>query len=278
MNTQSKGYFYIILSAICFATGGLLIKINTWSPMTIGGVRSLLAIPVFYFYFKHLGHKFKLNKAVVLGALANTGMGTLFVIANKLTSAANAIVLQFTMPIYIIVLMWILWKIMPDRVSIVTSVVSFIGILFFFFDSITPTGMLGNILALLSGIMYAIVFLLKKMQDADFESSALLSFAFNFVIGLPFLLSETSLSATNISSILLLGIVQTALAYVFLSRGLDTVSPIGAALTSMIEPILNPILVACFYKETIGPISLAGAVIVLASATVYNLSCAKKKS
>ena len=74
MNLQKKGYLYIILSAVCFATGGLLIKLNTWSAMTISGIRSVLAIPIFFVFFHRLGHKFKLNSVVVLGALANSGM------------------------------------------------------------------------------------------------------------------------------------------------------------------------------------------------------------
>lgn len=270
MTQQNKGYLYIILSAICFATGGLLIKINSWSPMTISAVRSIFAIPVFYLYYKRRGHVFRFNLIVLLGALANSGMSTTFVIANKLTTAANTIVLQFTMPIYIILLLWIFWKKKPDLVSVLTSLFAFIGILFFFFDRISMSGMIGNILALVSGLLYAIVFLIKKIPNADFESSALLSFAINFLIGIPFIMKETVLSSTNIVSVLLLGIVQIGFAYIFLSRGLDYVSPIGAALTSMIEPILNPILVAVFYKETIGLYSLIGAVIILISATAYN--------
>jgi drug/metabolite transporter (DMT)-like permease len=265
------GYFFVLLSAICFATGGLLIKINSWSPMTISGIRSLFAMPVFYLYFKNAGHAFKWNRTVLLGALANSGMSTTFVIANKLTSAANSIVLQFTMPIYIILLLWIFWKQKPDRVSVVAAAFSFVGVLFFFFDRISMSGMIGNVIALLSGFLYAIVFLIKKIPDSDFEASALLSFAINFVIGLPFCLRETDMSCTNLVSALLLGIVQVGMAYIFLARGLDTVPPTAAALTSMIEPVLNPILVAAFYGETIGPVSLVGAAIVLISSVVYQL-------
>ena len=69
----------------------------------------------------------------------------------------------------------------------------------------------------------------------------------------------------------LLGIVQFGLSYIFLSKGLDRVSPVTASLTSTIEPILNPILVAIFFEEKIGMLSLVGAVLVIGAATVYNL-------
>lgn len=275
MKTTNKGYLFVLLSALCFATGGILIKINSWSSMTINGIRCIFALMVFYPYFKSVGHQFKINKTIILGAIANTGMCVTFVTANKMTTAANAIVLQFTLPIYIILLLWIFWKKKPDRVSVLTASLSFIGILCFFFDHLSMTGMIGNILALVSGFLYAIVFLIKKMPNADFESSAVLSFAINFVIGLPFFLREGSYSATNIVSVILLGIVQIGLAYVFLAKGLDTVPPMAASLISMAEPVINPILVAVFFHETIGWISLIGAVIVLGSATYYSLYTSK---
>lgn len=275
MNQQQKGYVYVLLSAVCFATGGILIKINSWSSMTINGLRSIFAFVIFFLFFRRLGHKFTFNKSVLLGALANTGMSATFVLANKLTSAANAIVLQFTLPIYIIFLLWIFWKKKPDRLSVLTAAASFVGILFFFFDNLTTTGMIGNLLALLSGFLYAIVFLIKKMPHADFESSALWSFALNFIIGIPFYFQESTITSTNIISVLLLGFVQIGLAYIFLSKGLDFVPPVGASLISMVEPILNPILVAVFYGETIGGISFIGAVIVLLSAATYNVMSAK---
>lgn len=275
MNRSQKGYLFVLLSALCFATGGILIKINSWSSMSINGVRCIFALMIFYPYFKSIGHSFRINRTVIFGALANTGMCITFVTANKLTTAANAIVLQFTLPIYIILLLWIFWKKKPDKVSVLTAVISFIGILCFFFDNLSTTGMVGNLLALASGFLYAIVFLIKKMPNADFESSAVLSFAINFVIGLPFFLREGSYPATNIISVILLGIVQIGLAYVFLAKGLDTVPPMAASLISMAEPIINPILVAIFYHETIGWMSFIGAIIVLGSATYYSLYTSK---
>ncbi|MGN0426295.1 MAG: DMT family transporter [Agathobacter sp.] len=275
MNHRKKGYLFVLLSALCFATGGLLIKINSWSSMTINGVRSLFALLIFYPYFRSIGHKFCINKMIIIGALANTGMCFSFVAATKLTTAANAIVLQFTLPIYIILMLWIFWKKRPDRVSVLTALFSFIGILFFFFDNLTTSGMVGNLLALLSGFLYAIVFLIKKIPNADFESSAVLSFALNFIIAIPFYVQETSFTTTNVISALLLGLVQTGLAFVFLAKGLDHVPPVAASLISMVEPIVNPILVAAFYGETIGLISIFGAIVVLGSATFYSIYSSK---
>ena len=271
MTAQQKGFIYTALSAVCFATGGLLIKLNTWSSMSINGMRSFFAFFIFLLYMKLTKHQFKFNWKVLLGVVANSMMGITFIMANKMTTAANAIVLQFTLPIYIMLLAWIFQKKKPDKVSVISGMISLVGIMFFFFESLSLGGMTGNVLALVSGFFYAIVFLIKQIPDSDFESSAIISFVLNFVIGIPFILQETDWSVMNLSTGVLQGIVQIGLAYIFLNVALDKVPPVGASLISMIEPILNPVLVAIFYGEKIGKISFVGAIIVLASALFYNL-------
>ena len=271
MTAQQKGFIYTALSAVCFATGGLLIKLNTWSSMSINGMRSFFAFFIFLLYMKLTKHQFKFNWKVLLGVVANSMMGITFIMANKMTTAANAIVLQFTLPIYIMLLAWIFQKKKPDKVSVISGMISLVGIMFFFFESLSLGGMTGNILALVSGFFYAIVFLIKQIPDSDFESSAIISFVLNFVIGIPFILQETDWGIMNLSTGVLQGVVQIGLAYIFLNVALDKVPPVGASLISMIEPILNPVLVAIFYGEKIGKISFVGAIIVLASALFYNL-------
>ena len=145
------------------------------------------------------------------------------------------------------------------------------GIFCFFYESLSTGGMAGNLLAILSGFTYAGVFLIKKMPGGDFESSLLVSNVISTVIGIPFFVKESVFSPTIWVCMVLLGIVQFGLSYIFLSKGLDRVSPVTASLTSTIEPILNPILVAIFFEEKIGMLSLVGAVLVIGAATVYNL-------
>lgn len=270
------GVLYVVLSAICFATGGVLIKSVSWSSVCINGVRCLFALPMMLGFMKITRHKFVFNKAVLFGAVANLAMSLTFVSATKLTTAANAIVLQFTMPAFLIVFLLLFWKQKPDALQLITVFASFVGILFFFYESLSGGGMLGNILAVISGAFYAVVFLLKKIPDADFESSVVLSYIASFLICIPFLFRETDFGAGNLLGVLALGIVQIGCAYIFLTLGLSSVQPVAASLISMIEPVLNPIMVALVLGETIGWISLCGAVIVLGSATVYNVINARR--
>lgn len=272
-----KGTIYVLLSAICFSIGGVLIKVIPWSSMAISGTRCVFAFLVVLLYELRQGKKFVFNKMVFFGAVLNFVMGVTFVMATKMTTAANAIVLQFTAPVFLILYLWFFYREKPKKDAVATCVLVLCGIFCFFYESLGGGGMAGNLLAILSGMAYAAVFLIKRFPDGDFESSLLLAYVFSAATGLPFLARETDFSPAIWVGIILLGAVQFGLSYIFLSKGLDLVSPVTASLTSTLEPILNPILVAVFYGETIGGLSVLGAALVVGAAGAYNLREAKGK-
>ena len=269
------GTIYVLLSAICFSTGGVLIKSIPWNSFSISLARSVLSLIVIILYQKSQGRKFVFNKMVLFGAMCNCIMAVTFVMATKMTTAANAIVLQFTEPVFLILIVWLVYKQKPKKDAVLTCLLVLLGIVCFFFESLSAGGMAGNLLAILSGFSYSGVFLIKKFPGGDFESSLIVSHVISILIGIPFFMKETVFTPTVWVYVVALGIVQFGLSYIFLSKGLDRVSPVTASLTSTIEPILNPVLVAIFCGETIGSLSIVGAVLVIGSATVYNLKQAR---
>ena len=98
ISQQNKGNLYILLTAILWSTGGILIKYIPGNAMMINGARSLIASLFFWIFKKRI--KIKVNKKIVAAAMCLVFTNLLFVIANKLTTAANAIVLQYTAPAY----------------------------------------------------------------------------------------------------------------------------------------------------------------------------------
>lgn len=132
-------------------------------------------------------------------------------------------------------------------------------------------GMLGNALALLSGLTYAGIFMLNDMPDSDAISSVFWGDVISALIGVPFIFKETDFSFIPIFSLLILGIFQVAVAYILLTIGLRTTPSVTASLVSGIEPILNPILVAIFYQEHVGKFALIGAAIVIIGVVGYNV-------
>ena len=270
-NKNSIGIYMVLMAAALFSMGGLCIKMVPWSPLAINGARSLISVMVLATYLKIIKHKIVINPAVLFGAVCMTGTTSLYCAANKLTTAANAIVLQFTAPVFVILLMWALKNEKPKKVDILACVVVFSGIICFFVDGLLIGNMLGNIIAVLSGVCYAGVFMMNSFEKSDAISSVFLGHALSAVTGIGFVFRETDFGTQAITGILLLGVFQMAIAYIFMSKGLEQVSAITASLTTAIEPILNPLLVAFFWGEMISPLSLVGAVIVIVGVIWYNL-------
>ena len=270
-NNQSKGIFYVLMAAVLFSIGGLCIKLVPWSPLAINGVRNLISVIIIGAYLKATHHKLIINPAVLFGAVCLAGTTTLYCMANKLTTAANTIVLQFTAPVFVIFFMWLFFKQRPKRLDIITSVIVFAGIVCFFVDGLASGNMLGNVLAVLSGVSYAGVFMMNSFETSDSLSSIFLGQAICAVTSIWFIFGETDFGVTAIGGILALGVFQLALAYIFMAKGLDEVPAVTASLTTAIEPILNPLLVAVFYHETVTPLSFVGAVIVVAAVVGYNV-------
>ena len=276
MTQEQRGTLFVALSAALYSIGGLCIKLIPWNGMSINGGRTAIALVVIGAYLIAARHPLRFNGWVLLGALSVFGTNALFSVANKLTTAANAIVLQFTVPIFVMLFSLLFFHRRPGRLDLAACAVVFGGIVFFFLDSLTMGGGFGNFLALLSGITYAGVFLMNDLPGADAISSVFWGDVISACTGLPFLLQETEFSSNALVSLVVLGTFQVGLAYVCLCIGLRTTPPVTASLISGIEPVLNPILVALFYGEKMGTFALVGAAIVIGGVLVYNVLRARE--
>ena len=271
MTKKQVGTLCVFIAAVLYSLGGLCIKVIPWNGLSINSARNIVALVVVGGYLILTHHKLRLNRWILLGAICVCGTNVLFSVANKLTTAANTIVLQFTAPIFVILLGIVFWKRRPQKLDMIACALVLFGVVFFFVDSLESGGMLGNVLALLSGLSYAGVFLLNDLPDADPISSVFWGDLISVFVGLPLLLQQTVFTPVILVSIVVLGAFQVGLAYVLMCIGLKTTPPVTASLISGIEPVLNPLLVAAFYREAVGPIALVGAVIVIVSVVGYNV-------
>ena len=270
-NMKSLGTAAVLAASLCFSTGGLLMKIVPWNPLAINGVRNVIAAVVIGLYILALHHKLKFNFTVLVGAISMAGVTTLFSIANKLTTAGNTIILQYTAPIWIVILMFLIFGEKPDRTALISILIVLVGILCFFFEALSTGKWLGDLCALMSGIFYAGVFMLNSFEKGDALSSVFFGQIACGVFLSPLVVHETDFSAPVLISVFLLGAVQVGIAYIFFTFGTKYTDPVTASIINALEPILNPILVAVFYGEMLGRISIVGAVIVLCGILYYNL-------
>ena len=269
--SRRTGTLCVFLASLLYSIGGLCIKVIPWNGMSINSGRTLIALVVIGGYLAVIRHKPRFNRWIFLGAVCTFGTNTLYSVANKLTTAANTIVLQFTAPIFVIVFSALFWKRRPKKLDIAACAVVFGGVLFFFLDSLEAGGAVGNVLAVLSGAAYGGVFLLNDFPDSDAISSVFWGDVMSALTGLPFLVRETDFSSTALTSLVILGVFQVAVAYILLTNGLRTTPAVTASLVSGIEPVLNPLLGAVFYGEQVGRFALVGAAIVICGVVGYNV-------
>ncbi|MCF2660985.1 DMT family transporter [Pseudoflavonifractor phocaeensis] len=271
MDQSRRGTLFVAAAAVLYSIGGLCIKVIPWNGMSINGGRTAIALLVIGGYMALSRQRLKCNRWVFLGALSVFATNALFSVANKLTTAANAIVLQFTVPIFVMLFSALFFRKKPGKLDLAACAVIFGGVLCFFLDSLSMGGGLGNLLALLSGVSYAGVFLINDTPGGDAISSVFWGDVLSALAGLPFLLRETQFTTVALISLVVLGIFQVGAAYVCLCIGLKTTPPVTASLISGIEPVLNPILVALFYGEQVGGFALLGAGVVIVGVVGYNV-------
>ncbi len=272
MDTKQKlGPILMLMASLCFAGGGAALKMIPWNALAINGARNLIAVGVFAIYMLVTKHRLKVNGTVLLGAVSMFGVTTMFVIANKLTTAGNAIILQFTCPVWIILMMFLFFHQRPDKFQICTIFVVFGGILCFFYDSISGGSFLGNVAAVISGIFYAGVFMLNQFERGDAISSMFLGQLGSGLLLGPLVLRETDFSANVIVAVLFLGVIQLGLAYILFNYGTKYTHPVTASLINGVEPVLNPIIVAVLFGEVLSPMALVGAFVVIGAVLVYNI-------
>ena len=265
----------MLAASICFSTGGLFMKLIPWNPLAINGARNLIACVVIGIYLIVIKHKLVINPTVLIGALCMAGVTTGYAVANKLTTAGNTIILQYTAPIWIMIMVYFFFGKKPSIAGAISILIVLAGILCFFFEGMSTGRWLGDAIALLSGVFYAGVFMLNSFEKGDALSSVFLGQLLCGIVLSPLVLKETDFSAPVLWSVFFLGAVQVGLAYIFFTYGTKYIDPLTASIINAIEPILNPLLVALFYGEMLGPLSFIGAAIVLFGILYYNIKGAE---
>ena len=269
LSPERKGSLFLLAASLCWSFGGLCIKFIPWDAMTIIGMRAFLAAIVFAVYRRSI--KIKFTRGNILSALCLSLTTILFVFANKLTSAAAAILLQFCAPVFIILIQLIFYKKKPKVSEMVAVFATIGGMMLFFADKIEPGGLLGNVLAIGSGIGFAGVFVCNARPDTDSNQSLYMGFLLNSILGLPFAFFGVTADARAWISVLFLGIVQVGIAYVLFSIGIKKTPALLACLITAVEPILNPVWVALVTDEVPGPYALAGGIVIVLTVVGYNM-------
>ncbi|MCG3118087.1 MAG: hypothetical protein ALAOOOJD_00221 [bacterium] len=276
MPQKRQAIIFLIIASVLWSTGGLLIKLVHWNSLAIAGMRSAITAVVLLIYLRR--PQFHWSPAQIGGGLAYAGTVILFVLANKMTTAANAILLQYSAPIYVALFgAWFLGE-RTHRLDWITIALVIGGMTLFFFDDLTGSGWWGNLCAMFSAVTFAwLVLFLRKQKDGSPFESILLGNVIAALVGLPFMF-DTMPAAKSWLGLLLLGVFQLGLAYIFYAAAVKHVSALEASLIPVLEPLLNPLWVLLFLGETPGWWAAVGGMIVLGAVTARGILMARTKS
>lgn len=275
--SKNGGIVCVFLASVFFSIGGLCVKLIPWSALAINGARNLIGAAVIGAFLAITHHRPVINRPVIIGALSTMGVTTLFTVSNKLTTAANAIVLQYTAPVFVMLFMAAFFHTKPLRADIIICATVLGGVCLFFVDGLRTGSLPGDLAAILSGVCYAGVFMMNAAEGADALSSCFFGQLAAGLVFSPFCLRETEFSPSVLAVVAVLGIVQVGLSYILLSLGIRRTPPVAASLIAGLEPVLNPLWVALFYGEAVSPLAMVGAAVVFGSILIYNIRGSRRE-
>lgn len=291
---RRQAVIYLVLAAVLWSSSGLLIKVITWQPLSILAGRSIIAAVIYLIYLRHLRLRrnihFRWSPTLAVGAVAFLGTQALFITATKMTTAANAIFLQYTAPVYVVILSYGWLGERPERADWAAMAVILTGLLFFFGDRLSFEGITGNVLAILSGVAMAVMMVSMRRigrgasgirsrgSGPPLKTSpayvTLIGYGLGALVGLPSLVQE-SFTPQNLGIIAFLGLFQIGLAFILYAAAIQHVQALEATLILTLEPILNPIWVFLIIGEMPGPMALLGSALVVTAVAIRAVISAR---
>ena len=252
----------LILTGIIWSTGGFLIKLIPWPPLVIAGLRSGFTAIIIFFYSRP--KNFRFGKNTWAGAICYALMVICFVVANKLTSSGNVILIQYAAPVYVALFGYYILGERSTKIDWIAIIIILTGLVCFFLEELSLQLLWGNILALLSGVGFAgLTLYMRKQKNDNPINSVLVGNIITFLVCSPFYYNGVTNEPVNWACIIFLGFFQLGLAYVLYSIAIKRVSALDAIIYPVIEPILNPILSLFFIGETMTSTAKLGGFLVI---------------
>lgn len=268
----------MLICAALWSIAGILIKLIDWNPFVIAGFRGLFAAITVGVYMLVTKQRFVLSKQVLLCAFFLAATFFCFVSANKLTTAANAIVLQFTAPIFIMLFSAVLFRQKFKFPEYITVFLTFCGVAIFFISSLHQGQFFGNMLGILAGAFMAGMYVsVSKTDNTEKMSGIFWGQVLTALIGIPFMFfTKGTISSGAVIAIIVLGVVQIGIPYILLALASNHCPPLACSLIAAIEPLLNPVWVLIFTGERPGIFSIIGGIVVIGAVTAQCILQDKK--
>jgi drug/metabolite transporter (DMT)-like permease len=275
---KGAGILAVAAAAFLWSIAGLFIKVIDWNPIAIAGMRSLIASIVILAYLRR--PRIHLSFPQTAAAIANAATMLLFVSANKTTTAANAILLQYLAPVFTAFIGAILLKERAREEHFAALPLVAASMILMFFDKLSGGRLFGNVLAIMSAVTFSLYFVFMRMQkDGSPLESILLShwLTAGICIVISFFLPAPHATLESLAAIAVLGIVQIGLSSILFSIAIKRVSVVQANLIAVIEPVFNPVWVFFAIGEAPGAKTLIGGAIIIVAVTMASIINARRR-
>ncbi|QQS27636.1 MAG: EamA family transporter [Sphingobacteriales bacterium] len=270
LREHGRGIAAVVIASVVWSTGGLFVKLLPFNAMTILFYRSLFAGILFAAVYRR--EVLLVNKTAFIASGFYALLLICFVSATKLTTAANAIFLQYTAPVYVLLLEPRLFGLKLQKINVITIIACVAGMGLFFSDNLEGGGGWGNLIALLSGVFLAGLLLSQRMNDHRYYISAVFwGNVWIVLICFPFFAMSATPSTEQFGMLMFLGFVQIGVGYLLFTYGLKRTLAIESALLAMIEPVLNPVWVWIGHGEKPSLQALLGGAIIIIALSVRIL-------
>lgn len=253
-----------------WSSGGLFIKVLNLDAFQISFYRSgIAALTILVIcLIRRTNLRFEFDLISILCSITYAFILVLFVIATKMTTAANAIFLQFTAPIYLLLLEPVFLKTKFDKRNLFALVICMMGMVLFFFGKLDLSNIQGNLFAIGSGVCFALfsLFLKWKKQLHRNDNTIIYIIAGNFLVCLfclPVVYDKLLIPSDQVAILMFMGIFQIGISYIIFNEGIKYISATESMIIAMLEAILNPIWVFIGVGEIPSVYSITGSVIIL---------------
>lgn len=277
---QLPPLLFVFAAAFLWSTGGLFIKWTKLSGLELSFFRSTFSFLTIAIVTRKEG--FGLNWFTAAGACLYAVLLITFVVATKQTTAANAIFLQYTAPVYLLILEPIIYKEKFRSRDLITVLICLTGMTLFFVGQLRPQDLSGNILALVSGFCFALYFLslrhpaAKKVNRA---SSVIYGNLLVVLITAPWgVAAVRGIGTYDLASVIYLGVIQLGWSYLIFMEAMGRgVRSLDAGIVCYVEPVLNPVWVFLVVGERPSQWALLGGSIIILAVIAHMILDARTK-
>lgn len=275
LSNRSKGILLAIMASVMWSTGGVFIKMVDLNPVTIAGLRSFFASIIMLIYIKK--PKFTKTKPQIFGIITSCTTVLSFIIANKLTTSANAILLQYTAPIFTVIIGFLILKEKIKLYDIASIGIVLGGMMLFFVGNMDGGNMLGNLMAIGTGFsLAAMTVCLKLEKEGSATDITFFGNFLTFLIAIPFIFGS-SINMKSLIIIAIMGVFQLGIPYIAYVNSTKYLSALEVILITVLEPLLSPVWVYIFHGEAPGGFALLGGAIVISTVLIRGIYVSKKE-